>query len=165
MVDSVVAGENGVYTFNYWWQYASYDQHIIFCPVDGLTEWTVSTTACYDTSVACAEDPAGLIAELSTMPEAAAATLADDATCLDIVTEVTASTELDCNSLLPSGQSGSPLQGSSSKARLVSSQVSLSPKSRGCSSGGSIGGLNPSSVSKDAPAKPILLCVRSPLVQ
>ena len=74
VIDSVVAGENGVYTFNYWWQYATFNQHIIFCPVDGLTEWTVSTTACYDTSTACVEDPAGLIAELSTMPEADAAT-------------------------------------------------------------------------------------------
>ncbi len=73
--------------------------------MDGLTEWTVSTTACYDTSTTCAEDPAGLIAELSTMPEADAATLAADATCLDIVAELDDSTELDCNSLLPSGQS------------------------------------------------------------
>ena len=45
-IDTVVVGENGVYTFNYWWQYATFNQHIIFCPVAvSYTHLTLPTKA------------------------------------------------------------------------------------------------------------------------
>jgi hypothetical protein len=102
-IDEVVAGEDGVYSFSYWWQYASYEQHIVFCPVDGLDAWATSTSECFDTSTVCAEEPGTLIDVLSTTPEAANVTFATDATCLDILSGLVA-TELQCNSPLPSGR-------------------------------------------------------------